>query len=88
MKDGSRVQRPQVRTQPADRVGDRAVQQFRAGSGLRPRREDRMPGVQITNGVIRDPGDGRVGNRVTPDEIGGAAQILPAGGTDGGGRTG
>ena len=47
-----------------------------------------MPGVQITNGVIRDPGDGLVGRRVTPDEIGGAVQILPPGGTDGDGRKG
>jgi len=34
-------------------------------------------------GVIHDPGDGRVGNRVASDETGGAAQILPRPGTRG-----
>ena len=45
-----------------------------------------MPSIQITDRVIRDSGDGRIHDPVAPDEIGGSAQILPAGGTDGGGR--
>ena len=74
-----RVQRREMGPQPPDRLGDRAVQQFRAAGGGGPGGQGRLPGGQRLARIGRAGGDGRVRQRVGADVAGGLPEILPVG---------
>ena len=74
-----RVQRREVGPQPPDRIGDRAVQQFRAAGAGGPAREGRLPGGQVLARLGRDGGDRRVRQRVGGHLAGRPPEILPVG---------